>query len=155
MFIFLDTSQLLQLRRATREVRRLSTCRRLAMKRRKLETGSDSACFNIALHILIFISLCLVGGSGGGSTSDFFFTEQFLHNISTHPVYNHKTRTLSLLFLHGVKNKTTLQACFFTVSIQINLYILCLFLNIICRQNIQTNHQRNMQHPEHKLSNNY
>lgn len=70
-------------------------------------------------------------------------------------MYNHKTITLYALFLHWVKNKTILQAYFFTLSIQINLYIFSLFLNIIFRQNILTNHQQNMQHPKHKVSDNY
>lgn len=70
-------------------------------------------------------------------------------------MYNHKTITVYVLFLHWVKNKTILQAYFFTLSIQINLYIFSLFLNVIFRQNIPTNHQQNMQHPKHKVLDNY
>lgn len=99
------------------------------------------------------IALLNIYSLDSGETADFL--QHNLHNISTHPVYNHKTITLDSLFLHWVKNKTILQAYFFTVSIQINLYIFCLFLNIICRQNIQTNYQQNMQHPKHKVSDNY
>lgn len=98
------------------------------------------------------IALLNIYSLDSGETADFL--QHNLH-ISTHPVYNHKTITVNSLFLHRVKNKTILQAYFFPVSIQINLYIFCLFLNIICRQNILTNHQQNMQHPKHKVSDSY
>lgn len=80
------------------------------------------------------------------------FLQHNLH-ILTHPVYNNKTITLDSLFLHRVKkNRTIVQACFYTVSIPINLYIFSLFSNVTWRQNIQTNHQRNMQRTKQKFS---
>lgn len=71
-----------------------------------------------------------------------FFYSTILH-ISTHPVYNHKSNHYMCSFLHGVKNKTLLQAFSFKLSIQINLYSPSLFKHLFFGgQNIQTNHQQ-------------
>lgn len=82
------------------------------------------------------------------------FLQNNLHNIRTHPVYNYMTITSDSCFYTVWKNKTIVQAYFFAVSIQINLYIFS-FSNRNRRQNIQTNRQQNMQHPEHKVSDDY
>lgn len=82
------------------------------------------------------------------------FLQNNLHNIPTHPVYNYMTITSDSCFYTVWKNKTIVQAYFFAVSIQINLYIFS-FSNRSRRQNIQTNRQQNMQHPEHKVSDDY
>lgn len=64
-------------------------------------------------------------------------------------MYNHKTITFDSLFLHRVKRQFT-SIILYSQHTDKSIHILSLF-----RQNIQTNHEQNMQHSEHKVSDNY
>lgn len=65
---------------------------------------------NSACVIELFLIFILYTWEGGHLI--FFFLQNNLHNISTHPVYNHKTITFDSLFLHRVEKQDNCTSIF-------------------------------------------
>lgn len=103
------------------------------------------------------IALLNVYSLDSGETSFFqfffLFTEQFAYYLNTSCVQLHNHNIWFLIFTQSEKQDNCTGIFLYSQHTDKSIHIL--FSNINRRQNIQTNRQQNMQHPEHKVSDDY